>query len=195
MSELSRIKASTANELVQHFDLSDEGDSIAVLDEAPVKVITQLLSKENYHDAVTMLAHALPKREAVWWACLAARKALDPEQAADAACITATELWVRDPSELNRKAAKKLGDSRKKKSAAAWAATAASWCTGNMLDDDATIVAPPDFLYAHAVAAGITLAAVAAGPKLMADSYQLFVRQGFDLAAGGSGQLAEEALN
>ena len=54
MSELSRIKASTANELVQHFDLSDEGDSIAVLDEAPVKVITQLLSKENYHDAVTM---------------------------------------------------------------------------------------------------------------------------------------------
>lgn len=194
MSEASRIKASTAGELAQHFDLSDESESIAVLDEAPVKVITQLLAKENYHDAVTMLAHALPKREAVWWACLAARKVLDPEEEPDAACIAATELWVREPNELNRKAAKKLGDSRKKKTAAAWAATAASWCTGNMLDDDSTMVAPPDFLYAHAVAAGITLAAVAAGPKVMASSYQFFVRQGFDLAGGGSGQLSAEAV-
>lgn len=194
MSDASRIKASTAGELVQHFELSDEGDSTAVLDEAPAKVITQLLAKENYHDAVTMLAHALPKREAVWWACLAARKTLDSEDELDNACIAATELWVREPSELNRKAAKKLGDRRKKKTAAAWTATAASWCTGNMLDDDTTLVAPPDFLYAHAVAAGITLAAVAAGPKVMASSYQFFVRQGFDLAGGGSGQLSEEAV-
>ncbi|OUS13024.1 hypothetical protein A9Q89_04435 [Gammaproteobacteria bacterium 53_120_T64] len=193
MSDVNRIKANTAGELTEHFELSDEAECVAVLEDAPVQVIAKLLAEEKYHDAVTMLAHALPKREAVWWVCLAVRKELGPEDKLDAACVVATELWVREPSELNRKAAKKLGDGRKKKSAAAWSATAASWCTGNMLDDDATLVAPPDFLYAHAVAAGITLAAVAAGPKQMAASYQLFMRQGFDLAAGGSGQVPEES--
>jgi hypothetical protein len=33
------------------------------------------------------------------------------------------------------------------------------------------------------------MAAVAAGPDEMTASYQLFVRQGFNLAAGGNGQV------
>jgi hypothetical protein len=189
MSATSRVKAQTAGELLQHFELSDESESVAAIEDAPMKAIKKLLDSESYHDAVTMLAHALPKREAVWWGCLAAKKAMDPAVELNVAAVSAAELWVRDPSENNRQAAKKLGELAKNKTAAGWSATAASWCTGNMVEGDEIAVPPPDCLYAHAVAACITMAAVEAGPENMSASYQLFVRQGFDLAGGGSGQV------
>ena len=59
-----------------------------------------------------------------------------------------------------------------------------------MSDEEGVHVPPPDYLYAHAVAAAITYAALACGEALRAEHYQLFVRQGFDLARGGSGELA-----
>ena len=189
MSSLSRVKAQSAGDLLQHFELSEEGESVAVIDAAPMKVINNLVAAESYHDAVTMLAHALPKREAVWWACLAAKKTMDTGTELNVAAASAAELWVREPTEPNRQVAKKLGERAKNKTAAGWAATAASWCAGSMVDEGDMMVAPPDYLYAHAVAASVTLAAVAAGPELMADSYQLFIRQGFDLANGGTGQV------
>ena len=47
------------------------------------------MDAHEYTDAVRFLAHALPKREAVWWACLCVRKAAGanpppPAQAAPA---------------------------------------------------------------------------------------------------------------
>lgn len=189
MSGLSRVKAKSAGELLQHFELSEESESVAVLEEAPTAVIGKLVETESYHDAVTMLAHALPKREAVWWACLAAKRTMDATVELNVAAVAATELWVRDPSEPHRQAARKLGERSKNRTAAGWVATAASWCTGNMIDEGDIEVPPPDYLYAHAVAASITMAAAASGPELMAGSYKLFIRQGFDLANGGSGQV------
>jgi hypothetical protein len=189
MTAASRVKAQTAGELLQHFELSEDSEMVAAIDDAPMKAITKLLDNESYHDAVTMLAHALPKREAVWWSCLAAKKTMDPNIELNSAAVSAAERWVREPSETNRQAAKKLGALAKNKTAAGWSATAASWCTGNMIEDDSIHVPPPDFLYAHAVAACITMAAVAAGPDEMTASYQFFVRQGFNLAAGGNGQV------
>ena len=189
MASLARVKAQSAGELLQHFELSEESEEHAVLDEAPTKVISKLVETENYHDAVTMLAHALPKREAVWWACLASKRTMDSEVALNVSAVKAAEVWVREPTEPHRQQAKKLGEKAKNKTAAGWVATAASWCTGNMVEEEDISVPPPDFLYAHAVAASITMAAVAAGPTEMADSYKLFIRQGFDLAGGGSGQV------
>ena len=189
MSALARVKAKSAGELLQHFELSEEGESVAVLEEAPLQVMNKLIEQENFHDAVTMLAHALPKREAVWWACLAAKKTMDTSVELNNAAVAAAEIWVREPTEAHRQTARKLGERAKNKTAAGWVATAASWCTGNMLDEGDIVVPPPDFLYAHAVAASITLAAVDAGPESMSDSYRYFLRQGFDLANGGSGQI------
>jgi hypothetical protein len=189
MSDLSRVKAQSAGELLQHFELSDESENIAAADDSPMLAIKKLVDTENYHDAVTMLAHALPKREAIWWACLSTRKTMDKTIELDCAALKAAELWVRAPNEANKQSVQKMSVRAKNKTAAGWVATAANWCTGNMAEDGGVEVPPPDFLYAHAVAASITLAAVAADPEKIADNYQLFMRIGFDLAAGGSGQV------
>lgn len=189
MAAPSKIKAKQAGDLLQHFELSEEGEVSASIDDAPLQAIKKLIETENFHDAVTMLAHALPKREAVWWACLAAKYSLDSGADDQLMALQAAERWVREPNDNNRGIAKKFGEKRRKKHAADWAATAASWCTGNMIDDDSVHVPPPDFLYAHAVAACISMAALAAGADQMPQTYQMFLRQGFDLATGGSGKV------
>lgn len=188
MSDLSKVKAQSAGELLQHFELSDESENIAAADDSPMLAIKKLVDTENYHDAVTMLAHALPKREAIWWACQSTKKTMDNTVELDRAAIEAAELWVRAPNEANKQSVQKMSVLAKNKTAAGWVATAANWCTGNMADDGME-VPPPDFLYAHAVAASITLAAVAAAPEDITENYQLFIRIGFDLASGGSGQV------
>ncbi|MFA7556070.1 MAG: hypothetical protein WCY88_17645 [Spongiibacteraceae bacterium] len=184
----SRVKAHSAGELLQHFELSEEGEAVAVLDTAPLRVINKLVKNGNLHDAVTLLAHALPKREAVWWACMATKATMDTQIELNVAAVAATELWVRSPTEPNRLVAKKMGERAKNKTAAGWAATAASWSAGS-ITDEGEAVAPPDYLYAHAVAASITLAAVVAGPEHSTENYHLFLRQGFNLANGGNGQV------
>jgi len=48
----------------------------------------------------------------------------------------------------------------------------------------------PPYLYAHAVAGAISMAAFLPTPDDAAAHYQLFVRQGLDLAAGGRGEVS-----
>ena len=189
MSDLTRIKARSAGELLQHFELSDESETVTGIDDTPRLAITKLVDTENYHDAVTMLAHAMPKREVIWWACLCTKKTMDQTVDLDCAAVAAAELWVREPNEANWLSVRKISERGKNRTAAEWLATASSWCMGSMADTGDVEVPPPDFLYAHAVAASITLAAVAAAPEKIAENYQLFIRMGFDLAAGGSGQI------
>ena len=82
--------------LVPRLELDGDGEkAIAGADSASAGV-DRLVAAGRHQDAVKLLAHALPKREAVWWACMCARAipdaALPPE---DAAAIEAAETWVR----------------------------------------------------------------------------------------------------
>src|SRR5215212_9927475 len=51
-------------------------------------------------EAARLAAHALPKREAVWWACMCAAAVPSPQHSeCDAAARLAAEAWVRKPGE------------------------------------------------------------------------------------------------
>src|SRR5262245_44734732 len=79
--------------------------SVATRRELPREAL-DLLEQEQYPRAVRLLAEALPKREAVWWACQCVRHAGGPELATLAvAALRAAEQWAADPSEDNRRAA------------------------------------------------------------------------------------------
>ena len=191
MTQLIKIEALTAAELLKEFELTDDGaDSVLVPDTAPQISIERLMEAGFYQDAIKLLAHGLPKREAVWWACLAARKAQKPEDGEDNInALLATETWARQPTEEHRMRCKELGEKTQYKTAASWAATAASWCTGSMTPPGEPEVAPPAYLYAHAVAGSIALASATIDPENIEDHYKLFLAQGLDLARGGNGML------
>ena len=186
---LVKVQATVAAELLKHFELSDEARPFADRSAAPARFIEQMMERGCFHDAVKFLAHGLPRREAVWWACLAARHTLPTESdAIHEAAVVAAESWATRPNEENRLVAKQLAEKTAFKSAASWAATSAWWSSGSMAEPGQPEVPPPPFLYAQAVASAICLAAVLPDPLNANQRYQRYLSQGLDLARGGRGE-------
>jgi hypothetical protein len=79
-------------------------------DITPRQYFGRLLVHDEPGDAVRFQTFSLPKREAVWWACLCLRSVSDPmRKPKQAEALKAVVRWVLDPSEANRQAAGKAG--------------------------------------------------------------------------------------
>jgi len=190
MTDLIKVQALTAAELLQHFEVSEEAEEHLVPDTAPEVSIDRLMEVGLYHDASKLLAHGLPKREAVWWACLAARDIQNPQTDEDNAnALIAAESWVKKPTEESRIRCKQMGEKTKHKTPASWAATAASWCHGSLAAEGEPVIEPPEHLYAHAVAGAVTLAAAFSDPVNPDKQFIRFLQQGLSLARGGNGRI------
>src|SRR6185436_10032367 len=87
-------------------ELGDEAMALVRPEQKPPELVDVLVEKKLYPDAVRFLAHALPKREAVWWGWMCARRSSgeSPPPKIKAA-LEATEKWIAQPSEENRRAA------------------------------------------------------------------------------------------
>lgn len=190
MTDLVKVQAITAAELLQHFEVSDEAEGHLVPETAPEVSIDRLVNAGLYPDAIKLLAHGLPKREAVWWACLAARDIQNPQTDEDNVnALIAAESWVKKPSEDIRKRCKSLGEKTKHQTPASWAATAASWCHGSLAPEGEPVIEPPEHLYAHAVAGAVTLAAAFSDPVNPDKQFIRYINQGLNLARGGNGKV------
>jgi hypothetical protein len=154
-------------------------------------LLAALVEKALWLDAVRWLGNGLLQREAVWWACLAARSgasaASDPR---NVAAVTAAEAWVFKPNEENRRAAMSKAQATKFDNASAWAAVAAFWSGGSMVGPDLPVVPPPPFLIGRAVSGAVMLAAVDGPAAKIDERYRHLVAQGMDIAAGGNGRIA-----
>ncbi|MFT7559580.1 MAG: hypothetical protein ACI93R_001492 [Flavobacteriales bacterium] len=190
MSEYIKLKITNPQELLSKFELDSD---INLSENANISdAITALTSCNQYGDAIKLLAHGLPKREAVWWACLATRATQsDTADENNVNALIATEDWVKKPSEENLKRVNELSKATKYETAASWAATAAAWCTGSLTPEGEEPVAPPEYLYAHAVAGSILLASHEGDGESASQNelLQLFLKQGLDLAKGGNGKV------
>jgi hypothetical protein len=151
-------------------------------------LVRAYVGQELHADAVRLLARALPKREAVWWACLCARDALppDPSPAATAA-LEAAEAWVYKPVEERRRAAMACAEAAGYDVPAAWAAMAAFWSGGSLSPPDNPVVPPAEHLTGLA-AAGAILLASARDPRQMDARRRRFLDYGVDIADGGNGR-------
>ncbi|MCA0894665.1 DUF6931 family protein [Microbulbifer agarilyticus] len=189
MTDLVKVEATTADELLAHIEISEEGQPHLVGDTAPEVSILRLMDACCFGDAVKLLAAGLPKREAVWWACLSARDLHSPEtDENNVKALVAAENWVKSPSEERRLICKQMGEVTKHKSPASWAATAASWCHGSLAGPNDPVIEPPSHLYAHAVAGSVSLAAVLSDPVTPSGAFKRYLHQGLNLARGGSGK-------
>src|SRR6266481_361983 len=127
-AELPKITATRAREICRAFELSEPGQRL--LDDAitPLQFVSRLIEIECFADAVSFLAHALPKREAVWWGCLCARDALAAQVSPAAmTALTAAEAWVYKPTEETRHAAGAAAGAADTGSPCTWPAFAAFW--------------------------------------------------------------------
>ncbi|MFV8783874.1 DUF6931 family protein [Microbulbifer sp. SA54] len=190
MTDLVKVQAATAAELLVNIDLSDEASAHIVADTAPEISIVRLMDAGLYADAVKLLSHGLPKREAVWWACLCTRDVHNPQtDENNSKALHAAESWVKNPTEERRQICKRMGQLTKHQTPASWAATAASWCHGSLSEPGEPVIEPPQHLYAHAVSGSVTLAAVLSDPVDPTSAFKKYLAQGLDLARGGNGKV------
>ncbi|MEM9247628.1 MAG: hypothetical protein AAGB05_02915 [Pseudomonadota bacterium] len=104
-------------------------------------VLTELEEKQAWVDMLKVLAAALPAREGVWWACLAAR---DLPGADASPVLKATEAWVFGPTEENRVTLGEMLEAADADDETTLAATAAYYAEGNLGPGDlAEQPAPP----------------------------------------------------
>ncbi len=150
----------TSDGIAADAELEDEARSLLQSHPAPREYFDVLVKSEYFVDAIRFLACWLPKRESVWWSCLALRRTMkDQLDKANIDALVAAESWVVDPSEEHRRAAEKVATELAFETAASWSAAGAFWSGGSLAPADSPAVEPADYLTSRAVAGSVLLAA------------------------------------
>jgi hypothetical protein len=184
-----RATAATAEEVCGRFAMGEPSRALLRPGQAPGPFLDALIEAQEFPDAVRFLAHALPKREAVWWAVLCAREAAgDDPPAPVAAALRAAEAWVVDPSEENRRASWSAAEAAGLEAPAGCAAASAFWSGGSLAPPDVPAVPPGEHLTAHGVAGAVMLAAVSRKPEKAPDTLRASLRVGIEIATGARAQ-------
>src|SRR5438270_5229403 len=82
-----RVPARTAAEVARNYELGADARGLLNDGLSPGAFVEALRAAALYDDALQFLAYALPKREAVWWACLCLWHGCRPGPDADAAAV------------------------------------------------------------------------------------------------------------
>ncbi len=157
--------------------------------------VERLAAKGLNSEAVHLTAHALPKREAVWWACMCAQAVPDKAMpAVDTAARTAAEAWVRQPADDGlRRAAWDAAQATAFQSPEALAAAAAFFSGSSLSPAGQPEVPPADELTGRAVGGAVLLASVRGKPERATARLGRFLAAARDIAAGGAGRITPEA--
>jgi hypothetical protein len=163
-------------------ELGEEAAALLRPDLHPAEYISLLVEKKLFPDAVRFLAHALPKREAVWWAWVSARRAAgDNPPPKIKASLDATEKWIAQPSDENRRAAHTAAEAAKFSTPAGCAGLAAFFSGDSLAPPDLPPVPPGEFLTAKAVSGAVIFAAVSPEPAKAPEKFKQFIAQGVDI--------------
>ena len=180
--------------LLPHLQLAAPGVAALAGCGDSVEALERLEQAGLLIEAARLVAHALPSREAVWWACACSRHtaASGDQPATETAVREAAEAWVRRPTDDLRRAAVKEAEKAGFRSPEAWAAVAAFWSGDSMAPPEAPKVPPQPHFTGLAVAGAVALAAVR-GPASRRDArLRHFLVSARDIAAGGAGRLEAE---
>jgi hypothetical protein len=173
----------TLLEVVEASELSEEARALFTGDQEPKAFVESLLEHDHYPDAVRLLAHALPKREAVWWAWVTARRTAGdgpPEEIQ--AVLDATEVWIKEPTDQNRRVVMEKAEIAEFSTAAGCAGLAAFLSGDSLAPPDVEPVAPGEYMAANAISGSIVLAAVSNEPEKANEKLQEFAEQGMVVA-------------
>lgn len=164
-------------------ELSDEAREILVPELHGRAFVEKLVETEQYSDAIAFLAHALPRREAVWWAWLCARAAAgDKPPGSVIASLEATKTWIAEPTDPHRRAALDAAEVAGIGTPAGCAGLAAFLCGDTLGPAEAPPAPPGEYAAAKAIGGSINLAAASDVDVDIGARYAEFVRQGLELA-------------
>ncbi len=156
---------------------------------APVSVVlAELELAEARIDMARLLSAALPPREAVWWACLAARDIFAATETEKSMGLKVAETWVFEPTPENRAKVQTAVEAEDPDDPAALVATAALYAPGNLGDSEEMkdIPAPPGLIANCAFGMNIQSLDLDDDPLARLD---FLIDRAIDIARGGHGQI------
>jgi len=163
-------------------ELGDEARALLQDGLGPRQYLNLLIEKHHFPDAVRFLAHALPKREAVWWGWVCARRSAGQEAPEKIKLsLAATERWIAQPTEEHRRSAMEAAQTADLSTAAGCAGLAAFFSGGSLAPPSAPVVPPGEYLTAKAVSGAVIFAAVAVEPEKSAEKFHAFLSQGLEV--------------
>ncbi len=176
--------AKTVAEICQNIRLSKEAAKLPQDGMEAQAFLDLLIEQQYFADAVHVLAHSMPKREAIWWACLCSR----PESAAAApppaaAAQEAAEAWVIDPTDEKRRAAHAAAEPAGIGTPVGLTCEAVFFSGGSIGPPDVAPVLPKEHLAATFAGNAVVLAAVA-DPKTIPTKYRQLLELGQQVASG-----------
>ena len=184
-SDMKKIPNEPAARLMSESRLKLETPLASPASASVQTVLEELEGKKAYIDMMRLLGAVLPAREAVWWACVAARDIYG--QGKETACLKAAEAWVFDPTDENRTQVKVALEAVEMDDDTELVATAAYYAPGNMgLDELAEFEAPPGAVSACAVGMNGKTLDVAEDPI---QQLNWIIDRAVDIARGGNGQV------
>jgi hypothetical protein len=164
------------------FKLSDPAGPLLTDGQTLGTFVQLLMEKKLPQDAVQVLAHGLPKRPGVWWACWGCRQVFGEKPAVEvAAALEAAEKWAAEPSDSHREAVRPAAEAVGLSTPAGCAAMAAYFSGGSLAPAEAKPVSPPETLTAQMVAAALFLASAADRPRAN-ERLAAFVDEGLRIA-------------
>jgi hypothetical protein len=179
------VLARSATEVCRAVPLSPEAKALLKPQQTVKQLLDELLAKQDAEHAGKLLAHALPKRAAVWWGCQCVRQvpAAAPTPESKAA-LAAAERWVSAQDEDSRRAAQAAAEKAGYDSPAGIVALAAYLSSGSLAPADLPEVPPAEGLTADAVAGAVNLAAVLTEPEKAPERLKKFFALGADVDSG-----------
>jgi hypothetical protein len=144
--------------------------------------VQKMVEAGQHADAVRYIAHAMPKREGVWWAWVAAKRAAGPEPDPKIKeSLDATERWIAQPSDPNRRVAFEKAQAADIGTPAGCTGAAAFFAGDSMAPPGLQAVPPGEFDTAKAITGAVIMAVVEKEPEKAAEKYQVAIQQGLEV--------------
>ncbi|MEM6488116.1 MAG: hypothetical protein AAF677_07575 [Pseudomonadota bacterium] len=185
-----KLQPVTAAELIAHEQIELETSIHVPADTALPDLLARLDGEMADVDRLRLLAHALPVREAAWWACMAARDMLIERLAKDPRdvppCLAVTEAWVFQPNEENRVAARAAMEAAHPTDETQLCAMVVCFSDGRLGPGELQQFPAPPQAAALAVFA-LQMKSMCLVPEKAVARAAVLVERGLDIARGGDG--------
>jgi hypothetical protein len=146
-----------------------------------------LLEKRCYADARRVLAHALPKRRALWWGCLCAWDVYRPQPPEEVHKVLQSVVdFILHPTEENRRATAARAQEVGPNALAHCLAMGAFCSDGSLAPPGLPCVAPRPFLTGRLVGVTVYLAAVMHEPAKYKDHLREYLAMGIEIFRGNN---------
>ena len=182
-----RPSANTVSDLLELLqpDLSDEARRLLRVEPRPPQLVSLLIGQGLVRDARHVLAHALPRRRALWWACLCAWDVRESAPHDDLqGALDVVTAFVRRPSEQRRRAAEDLYRRQSPTSLAGHLTAAVFYSGGSIAPAGEASVTPPPKVMGRLVSTAVYLAAICKDVKQYVHHMREYVHLGVQIGAG-----------